>query len=48
MKPNRSRTAISPHERRYLIKLPAAGSDKYLKEDKGPEAGDRYLSLIHI
>ena len=42
MKPNRSRTAISPHERRYLIKLPAAGSDKYLKEDKGPEAGDRY------
>ena len=31
-----------PHERRYLIKLPAAGSDKYLKEDKGPEAGDRY------
>ena len=42
IKPNRSRTAISPHERRYLIKLPAAGSDKYLKEDKGPEAGDRY------
>ena len=28
--------------RTHLIKLPAAGSDKYLKEDKGPEAGDRY------
>ena len=44
--PRRKRSHSAPlpahNPRRYLIKLPAAGSDKYIKEDKGPEAGDRY------
>ena len=44
--PRRKRSHSAPlpahNPRRYFIKLPAAGSDKYIKEDKGPEAGDRY------